>query len=458
LKTVELDLGTLNVSFQVPGQTEILAIRSVPAAADPEACIQNALNNSIGSLSLEGVVQAKLRSNKHMNAVVVISDNTRPVPYKGPEGILWPIIQRLMECGIPPEKILILVATGTHRALTEAELREMLDPRIFTYRIPIKSHDASDQGNLEFLGTTMRGTRSTVNRDYLAADLKILTGLVESHFMAGFSGGRKSICPGLTGEDTTFIFHGAKLLSSEQARDLVLDGNPCHEEALEVASAVGADYIVNVTLNRDFRLTGVYAGDLRLAHEAASRQVKRDVGIRLHKEYDLVITHAGYVGINHYQAAKAGVVAAPVVRPGGYMIMIANNKDVDPVGSARYRTMLHLLKLIGPHQFVRLISSPDWEFVPEQWQVQMWARLFSKIPMEHFVYCSPQLKEEDYRLVPGTDGNRYPDGRASCGQSTDITTVLQAAIKDAVEQLKRAGQKEISIAYLADGPYGIPYR
>ena len=107
MKTVELDLGTLNVSFQVPGQTEILAIRSVPAAADPEACIQNALNNSIGSLSLEGVVQAKLRSNKHMNAVVVISDNTRPVPYKGPEGILWPIIQRLMECGIPPEKILI---------------------------------------------------------------------------------------------------------------------------------------------------------------------------------------------------------------------------------------------------------------------------------------------------------------------------------------------------------------
>ena len=168
-ETVEL-IWYIERFFSGTGQTEILAIRSVPAAADPKLH-PKCSNNSIGAFA-GGCCAAKLRSNKHMNAVVVISDNTRPVPYKGPEGILWPIIQRLMECGIPPEKILILVATGTHRALTEAELREMLDPRIFTYRIPIKSHDASDQGNLEFLGTTMRGTRITVNRDYLAADLR----------------------------------------------------------------------------------------------------------------------------------------------------------------------------------------------------------------------------------------------------------------------------------------------
>ena len=181
------------------------------------------------------------------------------------------------------------------------------------------------------------------------------------------------------------------------------------------------------------------------------------MGIRLHKEYDLVITHADMLVLTTIKRQRQ-VLLLPSGASRRLHDHDRNNKDVDPVGSARYRTMLHLLKLIGPHQFVRLISSPDWEFVLQNSGRCRCGRLFSKIPMEHFVYCSPQLKEEDYRLVPGTDGNRYPDGRASCGQSTDITTVLQAAIKDAVEQLKRAGQKEISIAYLADGPYGIPYR
>lgn len=227
---------------------------------------------------------------------------------------------------------------------------------------------------------------------------------------------------------------------------------------LEVALAVGADYIVNVTLNREFRLTGVFAGDLRLAHEAAAGKVKRDVGIPLSKQYDLVITHAGYVGINHYQAAKAGVVAIPALKPGGRLIMVANNIDENPVGSPRYRTILHLLKLIGPDKFLKLIGSPDWEFVPEQWQVQMWARLFNRIPMEHFVYYSPQLKKGDYRFVPGIEGNRYLDPRrAYQGELNEVPKVLEAAVQDALRKIENREQKRISVAYLANGPYGIPY-
>lgn len=133
MKTVDLDLGSRCVTFQVPRQTEVLSIPAASPLPNPEACIEAALNNSIGSPGLDAVVKTKVDPNKKTRAVVVISDNTRPVPYKGTEGILWPIIQRLIRNGISPDRILILVATGTHRALSESELREMLDPRVFTH-------------------------------------------------------------------------------------------------------------------------------------------------------------------------------------------------------------------------------------------------------------------------------------------------------------------------------------
>ena len=125
------------------------------------------------------------------------------------------------------------------------ELRSMLDPRIFATKIEIRNHDCEDPESLVYLGETQRGTRVYINRYYMEADLKILTGLVESHFMAGASGGRKSVCPGLVGKESTYVFHSAPVLASPLARDLVLDGNPCHEEALEVAKKAGVDYIIN---------------------------------------------------------------------------------------------------------------------------------------------------------------------------------------------------------------------
>src|SRR5690554_5289126 len=333
----------------------------------------------------------------------------------------------------------------------------MLDARLFESGISVRNHDCRDREQLRYLGRTSRGSEIYLNRAYLETDLKILTGLVESHFMAGASGGRKSVCPGLIGEESTYIFHGALILSSPEARDLVLDGNPCHEEAVEVAKIAGVDYIVNVTLDHQFKVTGVFAGELEAAHRQAVEKIKEYVVIPLEQEYDIVVTHAGFVGINHYQAAKAGVVSIPALKPGGRLIMGASTTDLDPIGSPMYRTVLHLLKMIGVDKFMQLLLSPDWVFIPEQWQVQMWARLFSKIPQENLVYYSPQISANDYRLLPGIDGNQFlPEGKRYQGSIRDISTVIENAIQEGMTVLKKAGKNEISIAYLADGPYAVP--
>ncbi|MCK5767506.1 MAG: DUF2088 domain-containing protein, partial [Candidatus Atribacteria bacterium] len=366
---------------------------------------------------------------------------------------------RLLAKNISHERILILVATGTHRPLSEKELREMLDSRVFDYRIPIKNHNCRDKNNLVYLGETSRGSTVHINRDYMEADIKILTGLVETHFMAGASGGRKSICPGLIGEESIYIFHGAPMLASPKATDLMIDGNPCHQEALEGAKKAGADYILNVTLDQDFKLTGVFAGELEEAHKQAVKQIKKYVTIPLDKEYDIVITHAGFVGINHYQAAKAAVVAIPALKPDGKLIMIANNNDKDLIGSEKYKAVLHLLKIIGAKQFNHLILSPDWTFIPDQWQVQMWTRFFTKTLPENFIYYSPRLSSNDYKIIPGVDGNLFlPESERYKDHVRNVAQVIEKAVEAAIVTLKNTGKEKISIAYLADGPYGVPIK
>ncbi|MBL7007201.1 MAG: DUF2088 domain-containing protein, partial [Spirochaetia bacterium] len=261
-----------SAKIELPLKADVLQMTGAVSLTDPKAAIEQALKNPINCSPLRSIIKTKKESKKSPQAVIVISDNTRPVPYKGESGILMPIIRTLMSENIPAEDILILVATGTHRGLSEDELRSMLDRKIFDLGIRIVNHDCNDKAHLTHLGVTSRGTQIYIDSYYVDADIKILTGLVESHFMAGASGGRKSICPGMIGEAGTFIFHGPEMLDHPKSTDLVLAGNPCHEEALEVARAAGADFMINVTLDSSFAVSGVFAGELEAAHAAAVEQ------------------------------------------------------------------------------------------------------------------------------------------------------------------------------------------
>ena len=198
---VVLDLGRSKVCLKVPVNADVLAMDDAPAVVDSGRAIRDALNNPIGCEPLESLVKQKAASRPDATAVIVISDNTRSVPYKGESGILWPIVDTLLSNGISASNILILVATGTHRALSREELEDMLDFGL-AHGIRIANHDC--QQRLQYLYTTRQ---PDLINDYLTADLKILTGPVESHFMAGASGGRKSVCPGLISE-TVLCFHG----------------------------------------------------------------------------------------------------------------------------------------------------------------------------------------------------------------------------------------------------------
>lgn len=454
MKQAHLPFGNTDFEITFSDDVDILRMGTPVPLDNPEQRIQDALDNSIGTPGLDEIISRKMSEKAAPSAVIVISDSTRPVPYSGNQGILRPIVERLISGGVDPERITVLVATGTHRALREDEIRSMIDPRIQDAGVSVVNHDCKDEDGLVFLGKTTRGSEIFINKLYMESDIRILTGLIESHFMAGVSGGRKSICPGIVGEESTYIFHGAPLMADPNTTDLLLEGNPCHEESLEVAETAGTDYIVNVTLDHEFNLTGVFAGDLKEAHASGVAHLKSYIQVPHRGDYDVVVTHGGFVGINHYQTAKAATIAARIVKPGGHVIMVSNNSDTDPVGSLAYRTVLQLLTLTGPEAVHALLQSPDWPFIPEQWQVQMWIRLFDKIPLDHFFYYSPQFGDAEYALIPG---KKLSELAGSSGPNPPATEIPNL-IGNALEALRSSdtGGKQLRIAYLQDGPYGIP--
>lgn len=450
------ELGEKSFEFELPEGTDILQMAGSGKVENPTSVIQDCLDNPVGTAPFDNIVRSKLRQNQKLETVIVISDNTRPVPYKGEQGILLPLVNRLLKCGVSATDITILCANGTHTPLPESTFREMLDPALFEMGIRVINHDCLDLENLVDLGRTSAGTQIRINRMYLEADLKILTGLVESHFMAGVSGGRKSICPGLVGEDSTFIFHGVENLSNENSRDLVLKGNPCHEEAMEVATKAGADFILNVTLTQDLDVSGYFAGDMNDAHLQAFEKVKNDVLIENTGPYDIVITHAGFVGRNHYQAAKAGVAAIPLLKHDGFLIIAGDCTDIRPVGKDSYRKVLPHLKDKSVKEFLEELSSPDWKFIPDQWQVQMWGKVFEVIPQDHLIYYAPQIPKSDYGILPGVDGNTFLD-EADRYKDKDglIPVFLERAIEKVTRIFIKLHDRQPRIAWLADGPYGI---
>lgn len=447
--------GSKYSPLELPDNAFVVSMKTSEPIADPEAAIEEALKNPIGSDSLSAIAHQKICRNPYASAVIVVSDNTRPVPYKGRCGILMPVVDILMSEGYRPEAITVLIATGMHRPMTDDEINEMLDERIFSLGIRVLNHQPKKHERLRYMGTTSRGTRAMIDTVYADADLKILTGLVESHFMAGASGGRKAICPGVIGEESTYIFHGPELMDADRSADLIIAGNPVHEESLAVAHLAGADFIINVTLDHSFRITGVFAGDLEAAHLKAVDKLRESVAVQVPYEADIVITHGGFVGINHYQCAKCAVASLGALKKDGYLISIADLTDCGhKIGSVNYRVASALLRLLGNEGFSKLIKSPDWTFLPEQWQVQQWAKVFRKIPQENFYFYAPQAEDSWFDIISGVNAGKFIDSAVSTADS--MTVAIRKSIEDIARKSNRKAE-DMKIIYLADGPYEIPF-
>ena len=454
-KKISLEFGRNALEILVPPSCVELTMRHTQVLPDPQNAIEKALSNPIGSSPIAGIIQRKGKLPAEMSAAIAVSDITRPVPYRGEGGILLPVLKQLQACGIRKENIKIIVATGMHRPSTPLEKVEMYGEEIVK-DFRILDHDCQDNDLLVSIGKNRRGTDIYVNRDFYFSDMKIATGLVESHFMTGISGGRKTICPGLVDVKTIQRFHGPTYLEDPHATNLILEGNPCHEEALEVAKAVGVDFIVNATLDKDLRLTQVFAGDLVEAHRKAFEMIRAYAEIPLDKEFDIVLTHGGYVGRDHYQTAKAGVGSIPAVKANGVIIIAANNRDIaEPVGSPEYRTLVHLLKLQGPEGYLELLRNPHWQFTKDQWEPEVWARVLRKVGEEGLIYCSPEISNEDYCLLPGRCGLDFLKEKTRKLPLELAQEMVQAALFSAVGRYRGKGI-EPSVAFIREGPYAVP--
>ncbi|MCE5254271.1 MAG: lactate racemase domain-containing protein [Actinomycetia bacterium] len=483
---VHLKLRSFETDLVLPPGTDILRAREPEAVRDVETAVFEALASPIGTPSLADLCREVLTRSGRMygerasepaaasetarpappgaaagrrgglSAAVVISDNTRAVPYKGEGGILWPLVESLLRAGFPAGSITLLVATGTHRVLTDEEIWALVDERVRRAGVQVRCHDAADPAGLTFVGRTDAGDDVFMDTAYVEADFRILTGMVEVHLMAGVSGGRKSICPGLVDVRSVRGFHGPATVAHSKATALVLEGNPSHEVALEIAGMARPDFILNVTTRQDGRVAGVFAGDMEKAHLAAVEHVRSFVQIPLEREYDVVVTHGGMVGINHYQAQKACDIAAKAVRTGGYLVVVADTTEPDPVGTGSYRRLLALLKELGPEALIAKLQSKDWEFVHDQWGVQEWAHLLRKIPPEHIFYFSPQTAPADYAALPGVDPGPLPAGAEDVGPAGLARHFVETAVARACEESQAASGRVPAVAYLADGPHGVP--
>ncbi|MGQ9509407.1 MAG: nickel-dependent lactate racemase [Thermodesulfobacteriota bacterium] len=454
-KPIAIEFGREMLEVRVPPDCEELTMRDVPPLGDPQRAIEEALENPINSPTLEELIRRKGKPAKELNVAIAVSDITRPVPYRGESGILLPLLRRLESTGVKKEKIKIIVATGMHRASTKEEKIEMYGKEIVE-QYPILDHNCENPALLESIGKTKRGTHVYVNRDFYFADLKIATGLVESHFFTGISGGRKSICPGLVDVKTIQKFHGPYYLEDPRATNLVLEGNPCHEEALEVAQTVGVDFVINVNLDKELRLIQVFAGDMIEVNLRAFELIKGYAEIPLDQPFDIVLTHSGYVGRDHYQTAKAGVGALPAVKTGGTIIIVANNRDpIEPIGSPEYKTLIHLLKLQGPDGYLQMLRMPEWKFTKDQWEPEVWGKVLRKVGQEGLIYCSLEIDRKNYCLLPGVCGLDFLNGKRVKPSLKKAQEMVQRALQFTVYRYREKGI-EPTMAFIREGPYAVP--
>jgi hypothetical protein len=274
--------------------------------------------------------------------------------------------------------------------------------------------------------------------------------------MAGVSGGRKAVCPALVNTKTIQKFHSVDFLEDPKATNLILEGNPCHEESLEVAKTVGVDFMISTTLDNNLCITGVFAGHLVEAHLAAVEAMREFVQIPIDEPYDVVLTNGSYVGRDHYQSVKAAVNAMPAVKQNGLIVMVVNNCDFEPIGSQEYKTLLHLFKILGPDGYVSILKHPDWIFTKDQWEPEMWGKPIRKVGKDGLIYCAPQIPAEDFKIIPGLSGYEFIEKTADFdSMKAKAAAMFQNAVIYAEHHPRFNGRKP-TFAIIAEGPYAIP--
>lgn len=420
--TLAYGRGHLPVALPPDAVPTVITKAPQTPLADPRQAVEEALAGPISAAPLAELARGRC------SACILVCDITRPVPNRL---FLRPMIETMVAAGIPLAQIVILVATGLHRPNLGAELAELIgDPWVLEH-VRIENHDARDDAAMVDLGRTpTRGTPVMINRHLVDADLRIATGLVEPHFMAGWSGGRKVIAPGVAGHQTIRTFHSARFMADPLAVQCNLVGNPLHAEQLEIVRLLGEVYSLNVVLDDHRRPVHVTFGDVLAAHQAAVVFAESASQIRVPRKFATVVTSsAGYpLDKTYYQTIKGMVTPLDILEPGGTLIIASECSE--GFGSPEFVAAQGRLVALGPDRFLATLTAKDLADVDE-WQSQMQLKPLRAGRVQLF---TDHLSAEERRLT-----------------GVELIDSVDAAI---AASIARTGDPHVAI--VPEGPYVVP--
>jgi nickel-dependent lactate racemase len=408
------------VKTDIPKENLELAVSrpSIPVT-DLKEAVKKALGKPIQSKPLHHLLDGK------KNLCIIVPDVTRACPTKE---ILPPILEELEICA--PNELEILIGNGLHRGISKEEMVELLGERVVK-EYSIINHIATDEGQLVNLGAkTPYGTPAIVNKAAAENDALIGIGLVEPHFFAGYSGGRKTVLPAVAGEEAIFNNHSYKMIDHPKASYGILDGNPIHHDMVEFTKFVNLSFIVNVTINNKGETTGVFAGHPIKAHTQAVDSLNRCVEVKLRNYADIVITSNGGYPLDRdlYQSVKGMATAERVVKSKGVIIIVAECRD-GLGGHKEFQTLMEEAK--SPKEVLEKIRQN--EPITDQWQAQVMARILEKA---HVVTVTKGVKDEVMR-------NMMMEPASSLDEALDFAKKL-------------VSRKKPRIIVIPEGPYVIP--
>ncbi|EEF61582.1 nickel-dependent lactate racemase [Pedosphaera parvula] len=416
---VKLAYGHGHLSIDLPeNRTTVIEPSRIPGLADERAAVIAALENPISAKPLRDWIKSTDKVCIGFTDITRATPNDRIIPW---------LLQHLSH--VPRENITLLNSLGTHRPNTREELERLLTPAVVRdYRV--LNHEPENPAELVQFGTTRDGTPALINRHLAQADVRIITGFIEPHFFAGFSGGPKGIMPGLAGLQTVMSNHGEKNIGHPRSTFGVTEGNPIWEEMRDIALRVGPSFLLNVTLNEQRQITGVFAGDLVAAHKAGYEFVRQSAMQRVKAPFEIVITtNSGYpLDQNLYQGVKGMSAGARIIQKGGMMILACESREGVPAQSPM--DML-LRSAKSPEEILTMLATPGF-LRPEQWQAQIQALIQRKAKV--LLYSSlPDEVVHAAHLTPCHD--------------------ISAVVNDRLQELDPGAR----VAVLPQGPLTIPY-
>ena len=414
--------GTLSVRLPSDAQATLISKPDFPAAASASEVFVQAMAHPIGCGSLESLCTGC------KSVCILICDITRPVPN---HVFLQPMIRTMLACGINAADITVLVATGLHRPNEGEELAELVGDAWVLETVTVINHFAmQDEDHVDLGVTPTRGTPVKLNRRFVEADLRIATGLVEPHFMAGYSGGRKVIAPGVAHHETIRTFHSARFMEDPAATQCNLAHNPLHEEQLEIVRMLGDVYALNTIIDEDRNLVYATFGEVIAGHLAAVEFVRGFTEIEVGRRFHTVVTSsAGFpLDQTYYQTVKGMVTPLDILEPGGTLIIAS--ECAEGIGSAHYREAQGRLVALGPDAFLDTLLAKQLADVDE-WQTEMQLK-----PMRTGNVClyTTGLSDKDHALT-GVE------------RVNDLTAAIARSM---------AEHDDNAIAVIPEGPYVVP--